>query len=278
MPKYRLLAIDLDDTLFNDRLGISPEARAAIRAAQARGVLVTLATGRMFRSAQPIARLLNIAVPVIAYQGALVADPETGAHLLHRPLPAADAHAIIRFIKEQKPDYHINVYLNDKLYMEQLTDHGRRYAALSGVDAYPVGDPIAFLGERDPTKVVVIAPPDEVDRLLGMALPVFSRRVHLTKSKPQFLEFSHPRATKGHALQWLAARHGVDRTAVLAIGDSYNDMDMLEWAGLGVVMGNAPAPVRAVADHVAPTNEENGVAQTIHQFILSSGSSSGDGS
>ncbi len=268
MSKYRLLAIDLDDTLFNNQLGISPESREAIRAAQQQGVLVTLATGRMFRSVQPIARLLNIDMPVITYQGALVAHPETGEQLLHRPLPSSDAHSVIRFIKEFKPDCHINLYLNDKLYMERLTDHGRRYAAISGVDAYPVGDLASFLGDRAPTKLVVIASPDEVDRLLGAALPVFGRRMHLTKSKPQFLEFSHPKAAKGCALEWLAASCGVDREEVLAIGDSYNDMDMVEWAGLGVAMGNAPEPVKDVADHVAATNEENGVAETIRRFIL----------
>jgi Cof subfamily protein (haloacid dehalogenase superfamily) len=266
LPPYRLLAIDLDDTLFNNQLGITPRNREAIRAAQQAGVAVTLATGRMFRSAQPIAQLLNITLPIIAYQGALIAQPQTGDYLVHRPLPSKVAHSVISFIKPL--DFHINLYLNDKLYMQQLTVYGRRYAALSGVDAYPVGDLVSFLADRAPTKLVAIGEPPEIDRLLGQTFPILSRVVHLTKSKPQFLEFSHPTATKGQALEWLAGHYGFKREEVLAIGDGYNDIDMVEWAGLGVMMGNAPEPVKALADHVAPANYQDGVADTIERFVL----------
>jgi Cof subfamily protein (haloacid dehalogenase superfamily) len=267
LPDYGLVAIDLDDTLLTSGLEVSPRAERAIRRAQESGVVVTLATGRMFLSAAPFARRLGIDAPIITYQGALVKHPVTGAELLHRALANHTARAVIERLRAH--GYHINVYLDDRLYMEVLTELGRRYADLSRVEAHPVGDLLAHLGGRDPTKVLAIGGEDDIERLEREMLALFPpERVHITRSKLKFLEFSHPRATKGRALEYLAEHCGVPREAVMAIGDGYNDLDMVAWAGLGVMMGNARDEVKRHADHVTASNDADGVAEAIERFVL----------
>jgi len=263
--KYRLVAIDLDDTLLNSNFEIGPCARRALALAQERGVMVTLATGRMYRSAQPIARELKLTAPLITYQGALVKDA-AGREYTHYPVPLTLAREVIRYL--QVRGHHINVYINDNLYLQHLNDVGTRYASVSRVPAHVVDDLVEVLALGPPTKVLAIAAPEEVDRLEQELAPAYAGKLHVTKSKPYFLEFSHPLATKGRALALVARQLGVPREAVLAIGDSYNDLDMLAFAGLGAAVGNACPEARAAAGYVAAAGEDAGVAEIIERFVL----------
>ncbi len=270
MAEYRLVAVDLDDTLLDSALQVSPRTVRALARAREKGVIVTLATGRMFRSAAPIARRLGIDVPIITYQGALVKHPLTGAELLHRTLPNEVARAIITRLQEY--DHHINVYLDDRLCMEKLTPEGKRYADLSQVEAYVVGDLLSFMGKRNPTKVLTIASEEKILIQMRDLQALFpAEQVHITRSKPYFLEFSHPLATKGQALQYLATHYGIPREAVMAVGDGYNDLDMVAYAGLGVMMGNARDEVKQYADFITASNDADGVAEAIERFILDGG-------
>ncbi len=267
MSKYRMLAVDLDDTLLNDRFKISPLNKDYIQRAREVGVHVTLATGRMFRSALPYARELGINLPLITYQGALVKEAGSGEVLLHRPVPLEVAREAVAWVSSL--GYHVNVYLNDKLYVEKLTPEAETYQKISGIPAHPVGDLLALLDQGEaPTKVLVVGQEGPLDELAEQMCRHFGRALHICKSKPHFLELSHPEATKGHALDTLASRWGVTREQVIAIGDSYNDLEMIEYAGLGVVMGNARPDIQAKADYVTKSNEEDGVAEVIDRFIL----------
>ncbi|MEW5762356.1 MAG: Cof-type HAD-IIB family hydrolase [Bacillota bacterium] len=262
---YRLVAVDLDDTLLNGNFEIGPRARRALALAQEKGVTVTLATGRMYRSARPIAQELGLTAPLITYQGALVKDA-AGEEYAHYPVPVPWAREVIRCL--QARGCHINVYVNDNLYMRSLTPGGARYATISRVPVHVVEDVEETLALGAPTKVLAIAAPEEVDLLLRELAPAFTGRLHVTKSKPHFLEISHPLATKGRALASLAGQLGVPREAVLAIGDGYNDLDMLAFAGLGAAVANACPEARAAAGYVAGAAEDAGVAEIIERFVL----------
>lgn len=265
MSKYRMLAIDLDDTLLNCRLEISPLTKEYIGRAREAGVHVTLATGRMYRSAQPYARELGLDLPLITYQGALVKEALSEEVLLHRPVPLELAREAIRLVN--RLGYHINVYVNDQLYVEKITPEAEKYRQISGVPVYPVGDLLKFL-DQDPTKVLVVGDEAKMDQLWKDMGKHFGDSLHVTKSKPHFLELSHPLATKGHALDILAKGWGLNREQIIAIGDSYNDLEMVEYAGLGVIMGNANDEVKGRADYVTCSNEEDGVAEVIKKFIF----------
>ncbi|WP_066633414.1 Cof-type HAD-IIB family hydrolase [Desulfolucanica intricata] len=265
MSKYKLVAIDLDDTLLDQDLKISERAKKAIWRARERGVLVTLSTGRMYRAALPLAQELEIDLPLITYQGALVVNALSGEILQHLPVPLEYAREIIAGIKPL--GYHINLYLNDILYVEKKTPESDSYEKISRAEAQPVGDLLKFLQE-DPTKVLIIAKEPQLDRLIEEFKPRFGVNIHITKSKPNFLEFSHPMATKGHALAFLAEKYGIKHEEVMAIGDSYNDLEMIAYAGLGVIVGNARPDVKKHADYVTEALYGDGAAEAIEKFVL----------
>jgi len=96
----------------------------------------------------------------------------------------------------------------------------------------------------------------------------FGRELYITRSKPYYLEMLHPEATKGRALRVVAGYFGIPRQEVIAIGDSFNDLDMIRYAGLGVVMENAREEVKRFADYVTRSNEDDGVAEVLEKFVL----------
>lgn len=262
---YKLIAVDMDDTLLDSSLNISERVMEAVRKVREKGIHITLATGRMFRSAKPYAEKLGINVPLITYQGALVKNALSEEVLMHRPVPLDLARQVVAVIKEY--GYHINLYVNDNLYVEKMTPEAELYQKISRIKAHPVGDLLEFIQEP-PTKVLAVADEQKIDVLLREVKPLFGSQLHITKSKPQFLEFSHPRATKGDALAMLAEQIGAGQHEVMAIGDGYNDVEMLKYAGLGVVVANARDEIKELADYVAPSNDEDGVAYVLEKFVL----------
>lgn len=266
MRDIKLIAIDLDDTLLDQDLKVSPRAVEAIQKAKAKGVQTTIATGRMYSSALPFAKQLEINLPLITYQGALVKNSLSDEVLVHKPVPLKLAREVISLVREK--GHPINIYVNDRLFVEKLTEEGLAYARLSGVPINPVGDLIAFLKD-EPTKILVVATEEDIRLLQEEFKARYSKdELHITTSKPYFLEFSHPQATKATALEYLIKLYGITREQVMAIGDSYNDLEMIEYAGFGVVMGNAKEDIKKVADYVGPSNDEDGVARIIEKYVL----------
>ncbi|HAA90028.1 MAG: Phosphatase YidA [Thermoanaerobacterales bacterium 50_218] len=266
MQEIKLVAIDLDDTLLRDDLTISPYSKETIRAVRERGVAVTLATGRMFRSALPYAQELGFDVPLITYQGALVKNAFSGEVIYHCPLTADVAEDVIDIAREK--NLQVNFYLNDHLYVERLTPLGAHYPRFARVPCYQVGDLKALLHKGNPLKLLLIEDETMIDELAREVKAMLGSRAHVTKSKPRYLEVVHPRATKAHALQELAHWFGVSREEIMAFGDSFNDIEMLEFAGLGVAVANAPPEVRICASHVTSSNNEDGVARALEEFLL----------
>ncbi|MFL5731899.1 MAG: Cof-type HAD-IIB family hydrolase [Chloroflexia bacterium] len=266
----KLIALDLDGTIFTDDLVISPRMRAAIREARVRGVVVTLATGRMYRSAQAIARDLDIAQPLICYQGALVAHAESGEVLYHRTVPTNLAHEIIE--ETSRRGLHLNLYLNDKIYVSRITPEARFYSQINMDmpinEVGPLGPWLDTQRGAEPTKLVIITDPAETDRTLAIFTELFGDRLQVTKSHARFTEFTNAECSKGRALAFLAQHLGVAREEVMAIGDGHNDLDMIAWAGHGVAMPTSPQAVLDAARTVARTLAEDGAAIIIEEHVL----------
>ena len=263
--RYRLVAIDLDDTLLTDDLTITEGTRRALAAAAAQGGVVTIATGRMFASAARIAGGLGLNVPIITYQGALVKNLLDGRVLYERTVPTEPALAIVEYAAER--GLHLQGYVDDRMYAVADNDKSRAYAALSGV-TYETADDFTPLVRRGALKLLIIDEPEKLDRMLDELRGRTGGAVHITKSKPHFLEILHPEATKGHALMHLARHFGISREETIGIGDSWNDRELIEMAGLGVAMGNAVEALKAIADYVAAGNNEEGVREVIEKFVL----------
>lgn len=267
---YKLLALDLDDTLLDEQSQISERNLRAIAEAKRRGLLVTIATGRMFNSARRYAEQLQIDLPVIAYHGALIKNPQSGEELWHCPVPRDLAAAVI--MQVEAAGFHINVYFEDSLYTQEENEYTRYYEDFASVAITPVGDLVSFMERfpQGPTKLTIIDWDGRIERLEKSLNAELGEQLKILQSRPYFLEITCTKATKGQALQFLAQKQGIRREETVAIGDSYNDLDMIQYAGLGVAVANARREVRDAADLVTVTNGEDGVAEVIEKYILNS--------
>ena len=223
-----------------------------------------LVTGRMFRSVRPYALAAGLDDPVVCYQGAVVAEPLSGRWLRHVPIPLGLARETIAVLNEE--GFGLNCYVDDELYVAEVTPEARRYADFQHLELRAVGNLLEWLDEP-PTKLVVIDDPEVLDRLKQRMLARFDGRLYISKSLPYFLEFASPDVTKAAGLDFLAEHVGFARERTVAFGDGENDIELIEWAGYGVAVANAHESVKEVADFVCPSVDDEGVAQVLEAFL-----------
>jgi Cof subfamily protein (haloacid dehalogenase superfamily) len=225
---------------------------------------VIVVTGRMFRAVQPYLEKAELDDPVVCYQGAVVADPGTGEFLRHVPVPLARAREAMDAVAAA--GFHLNCYLDDLLYVAEVTPEARRYADFQQLEIHAVGDLRAWL-DRDPTKLVAVGDPKALDELEAELKPRFAGRLFISKSLPYFLEFAHPDVDKGTGLAFVAERLGFGPERTVACGDGENDRELLEWAGFRVAVANAHDAVLALADLVVPSVQDEGVAALLEAYL-----------
>lgn len=264
---YRLVAVDLDDTLLRPDGTVSPRNLQAVRRLTEEGIMVVLASGRMHEDTAKYYPLLGISGPVISYNGAMVRDSDGSTTYQHLTVPAEHAAEIVRFARRY--GYHVNYYLNDVLYVSERTYWSDLYCSRTGSTVREVGDLAQFEGS-EPTKLIILNTPEETDRLLRMFQERYGADLYITKTKPEYLEFMNKRASKAEGLRVIGEAFGIPAGEMAAIGDSYNDVSMLEYAGLGIAMGDGVPEVLAVADAVAPPCADDGFAAAVEKLILCS--------
>lgn len=236
----------------------------ALGRTRAAGAHVIVVTGRMFRAVQPYLEQAGLDDLVVCYQGAVVADPVSGVFLLHVPIPLAEAREAMDAVIAA--GFHLNCYVDDLLYVAEVTPEARRYADFQHLDIHAVGDLRAWL-DHDPTKLVAVGDPDALDALEEELKPRFAGRLFISKSLPYFLEFAHPDVSKGSGLEFVAGRLGFRPAETVACGDGENDRELLDWAGFGVAVANAHEDVLARADLVVPSVQEEGVAALLEAYL-----------
>ena len=222
-------------------------------------------TGRMVHSIRQAMAPAGLHQPVIAYQGAVVADAD-GRWLRHEPLPLELARETIAALADE--GYSPNVYIGDELYVAEDTEAARSYAELNRIVFHVVGDLLEWL-DKPPTKLVAVGEPAALDALEPRLKARFGEREFISKSLPHFLEFAQAGVTKGAGLDFLADRLGFTKAQTIAFGDGENDVELVEWAGFGVAVANAHDRVRAVADWICPAAADEGVAQVLEAFLHS---------
>jgi len=225
---------------------------------------VIVVTGRMFQSVRRYLDAGGIDDPVVCYQGALIADPVTGAWLRHIPIPLAAAHEALDAVIEA--GFHINAYVDDELYVGAATPEAHAYADLNKVEMHVVGDLRAWLSEP-PTKLVAVGEPAALDELEAELKPRLAGKLFVSKSLPHFLEFAHPDVNKGAGLTFIAERLGFTAAETVACGDGENDRELLDWADYGVAVANAHPDILERADLVVPDVEHEGVAVLMESFV-----------
>ncbi|MEH2378087.1 MAG: Cof-type HAD-IIB family hydrolase [Nostoc sp.] len=268
----KLLVLDIDGTIAGESNTVSTGVKQAIIAAQARGIQVAIATGRMYCSALRFHQDIGSTLPLMAYQGAWIQDPITQKIHRHWTVSREIAHQLIDYFEqpELRSLLSVHFYINDQLYVRELTRETQIYAERSGVIPIPVGDLRQTL-TNEPTKILALSDnTDVIDKLLGNLRRQYTpAELYLTTSVATFFEATNASVNKGTAVRYLAEELlGLQIANVMAIGDNFNDVEMLEYVGLGVAMGNAPAEVQAIAQWVAPSVEQDGAAVAIEKFLL----------
>jgi hypothetical protein len=282
----RLIALDLDGTLLDSRGRVGARNRAAIDEARSRGVGVALVTGRRFRDARPLALELGLDVPVIAHNGALTKHAESLETVAAVLMPVEAARAVVRVGREHGADAlvsddhvgagllvydHIspgNTALAKYIEWSRRVVGGEAAAAIRRVESLE-----AYL-DHDPLHVAFSGGCGAMERLSGVMREELGGGVRLLLTLYPKMDFAlldvlHPEASKGAGLSAVAAEQGLTRAEVMAVGDNFNDLEMLEWAGTGVLMGNADPALRAAGRfHATAANDDDGVADAIEKFVL----------
>jgi len=270
--EIRLLVVDLDGTVVGASNQISARVKQAVQAVQAQGIPVAIATGRMYQSARRFHADLGSTLPLMSYQGALIKDPADDTLHRHWHLPKVYAQQLLEFYEQPavREEVSVHFYIDDQLYVREITAETEAYAARSNIEPIAVGD-LRTLLDADLTKILAQSSNVAlIDDLLAKLRQRYTpTELYLTKSVDIFLEATHPDVNKGNAVRYLAENIlGLHADQVMAIGDNFNDFEMLQYAGIGVAMGNAPEGVQAIANWVAPSVEEDGAAIAIEKFIL----------
>jgi Cof subfamily protein (haloacid dehalogenase superfamily) len=260
----RAVAMDLDRTILPDTLELRPRLIEAVKAVAAFGVVPIVATGRMLRSSLPFALQLGVTAPLICYQGALIADPQTGEWLRHEPMPVPLAREVIEACR--KRDQHCNVYVDDELYVDELNVYALEYARHAKLEAHAVGDLLQWL-TLPTTKIVVVGEPELLDALQIELRAQFGERLFIAKSLPFFLEVAQPGVSKGSALEWVCDRISIEPGHVVSFGDGANDIELLRDAGFGVAIEGADQILLDEAEATVPGPEHDGVARFLEALV-----------
>lgn len=280
MRQFDLVILDLDGTIINayQRLPISQVVHDTIAAVQAAGVIVTIGTGRTLDYIRhSLHGNLELTHPVLTTQGAVIGDPVTGHVLAEVALPLDKARDIAAFVDEHR--YPTAFYFNDADGRTQVFRNSlgatpseevllQHLLGVPGVQVETFLPLLAAPNAHPPVKVIAFnhGIPGDID-----LLPEYQQRfpsLSITRTHEWLVETTAAGVDKGSGLRRLCDLLGIDIRRVMAIGDSDNDIPMLEAAGLGVAMGNAGDHVKAVADWIAPTIDEEGAAVAMRRWIL----------
>ena len=265
---YRMLVLDLDDTLLKDDRTVSELTRRRLLEAQQQGMIVVLASGRPTYAMQHLAKELCLAEYggyFISFNGARITSCADQHILLSVDISHAQMCKL--FDLAQEHGVYIQTYTEDHILVSKDNEYTQIEKEITGMDVIECAD---FKAEIPKTavKAMMLEHPDRLKEVEKALRPVVENELFMTNTKPFFLEFMNPAVDKGKSLVTLAQHLNVPMEQVIAVGDSYNDISMIKAAGLGVAMGNAVEAVKQAADYETADNEHDGVARVVERFFL----------
>ncbi len=273
---YKLVAIDMDGTLLNDAHQVSDRTKLAIDKAKDRGVHIVLATGRILKSALQYGTELNIGSPIVACNGAIIIN-EKEEIIYKKPVSKEIIEAILDIGKRNHIYYHF--YDEYGLYANTLVDevigfYNTTSAKIKGlelsVNIFDNKKEILTRNDLDILKFIFID--NSLDKLNRVRSELEEMRaLSISSSWDNNIEVMGKDVSKGEALGYLADQLGINPKEIIAIGDNENDLSMLNYANLGVAMGNSHDNIKRVSDYITSSNNEDGVAKVIEKFILGIG-------
>ena len=262
----KLIASDLDDTLLNSRFKVSEKDKETINKLKEMGIYFTIATGRVTNSAAEYAKELGVNIPYISFNGAKIIDSKTNNKIFSRELNKTRINKIIRYAEDK--GIHCNIYTDEKIYVKELTkwsDHYKSFAR--DVDMEEVGSLQEYNFKSTP-KILLLDENNKLQEAYEDIIKFIDKDINVFFSKPNFLEFTDQKASKGAGLKYIADMLDIEREETAAIGDSFNDQSMIEYAGISAVVLNGREKLKKIADYVSSTNDEDGFSDFVINYIL----------
>ncbi len=259
----KLVVTDIDGTIYTPEIGIRTSIKDCLKNLIKNNIKVVIATGRTYGSAKTVADKIGIKCPLVCYQGALINSYEGDiwdAKYLNEDI----AREIINDCR--KRNIHLNVYVNDTLYVENDDDYIKFYIGDKGIDYFKVNsfDELDF---KQLNKLLAINfEPNFIDDFIKEYQNRYPQ-IYVVKSHPFFCEIAAKEATKGNAIKFLAKKYGITLKEVMAIGDQNNDIEMIKTAGIGIAMGNGTNEIKSEADYITDTVENDGFIKAVNKFI-----------
>ncbi len=267
MDKYKMICLDIDGTLLNSEHSISQNTKEVIQIVSEE-IPVILVSARMPKGILYLLEELNISSPIISYGGSLIMDDKSNV-LSNVTIPIVEVKHVYKLVKEL--GIHISLYKEDEWYVEKIDDWAVQEGVITNISPITASFTDLFdLWEKKnsgPNKILCMADQDKLEGLAGKMKEYNSNNLNTYFSKSTYLELMSSNVSKISAIEVLCVKYGIQRSEVIAIGDNYNDISMIEFAGLGIAMGNAPDEVKQYADAITLSNDEDGVAEAIKKYI-----------
>ena len=273
---YKLIAIDIDGTLLNTQSTITERNYSTLKKAISQGIIVALCTGRSYFMAQKVVGEFDFELPLVLHNGAEIVNSSDGQMIEHWPLAQEVARQGVILMKQfsLEPivyDFHEGKH---KLVYESINPTNEayvRYMSTKESILHKTDDLISYI-DHNPMQLVAI----HQESIIRNAMPILKNHIdanvftsgRLFNLEYWFLEVLQSGASKAAAVEHLAKLHNIDKKEIMAIGDNFNDLEMMEYAHLSIAMKNAPDEVKAVADFVTESNNDDGVAQAIERFVF----------
>ena len=268
---YKLIALDIDGTLLNSKKEVTKEVFDAIQSAKSKGVKVVLSTGRPLPGVKPLLKELKLDEDinyVVTFNGGLVQEITSQEVISNIEMKHDDFDYIYNELAK-KHDIKIHINTPDSLVVpyQEIPKYSVHEATLNNIpvhcmDEQDINSDITFC------KVMLVDEPEKIEDIITKIPKEFHDKYTIVRSAPFFLEFLNKKVNKGSGLNSLCNKLGIDPSEVIAVGDEENDRHMIEFAGLGVAMGNARDSIKEIANHITETNDNHGVAKVINDFIL----------
>ncbi|MBZ9686644.1 Cof-type HAD-IIB family hydrolase [Clostridium estertheticum] len=264
--EYKLVAVDMDGTLLTPQLEISEETVETINRVIEKSVIFTLSTGRMYLAAIPFANMLNLDVPIITCNGALTKCSRTGKVYDIKKIDKKLSSKVIKYCEEA--GISVSIYMEDDIYIQKNSENLDIHMQIDLAKPQIVVDFDSLLDGSIIKIMFNSSDKYKLEQHTRKLYELYKEQLNFYFSLPHFVEIVHKEANKRNALENLARKFNIKREEIIAMGDNFNDKDMIEYAGLGVAMGNAPDYLKEVAEFVTHSNDEDGVRHVLEKFIL----------
>ncbi|WP_273835964.1 Cof-type HAD-IIB family hydrolase [Guptibacillus sedimenti] len=265
---YKMIVLDLDDTLLNADQMISTRNKEVLMQAQQEGKKVVLASGRptfgMVSYAEEL-RLADYESYILSFNGGKIINCHSKKDFFSQTLSVEAVQRLHEI--SLRENVYIHTYVEDEIITTEENPYTTIESELTGLPITVVDSFIDRVTEPV-VKVLMVGEPEHLKKVETKLQEELGEEFSVMRSKPYFLEFTDKGITKGTSIEKLISKLGIKREEVIAVGDSYNDQEMIEFAGLGVAMGNAPDDIKKISDYIADTNENDGVAKVVEKFLL----------